>query len=260
VATYTGSPAVTDSAGVLTLGAWSGTGVRSATATFSGPAKADRATAADGSVVSPASNAFNVIGPAARLAVSAQPSSVPVAGSLTVKVTAYDAAGNVATGYGATPSLSDAAGVAVFAAGAPVSGVSTSTATFAGPAKADRVTASDGTLASPASNAFNVVGPAVSFRVVEAPTTLARTALATVTTTALDAAGNVATGYAGTVRYTDNLALAAVAPGPYDQVNTNGVIVAHIPFTRGPVASIRIVVTDSVNALLNGTSNAFRIT
>ena len=105
-----------------------------------------------------------------------------------------------------------------------------------------------------------MVGPAVSFRVVEAPTTLARTALATVTTTALDAAGNVATGYAGTVRYTDNLALAAVAPGPYDQVNTNGVIVAHIPFTRGPVASIRIVVTDSVNALLNGTSNAFRIT
>lgn len=259
---YSGTPTLTDTAAVASFVMPAAVnGISIGTGTFTAPAKADKATAVDGALVSPPSGAFNVIGDAVRLTASVTPANIPVATSATVRITAYDNAGNVATGYSGTPTLTDSSSVGLFVVPAAANGVVTSaTMNFTGPAKADKVTPHDGSLTGAPSNVFNVIGAAVSFRVAEAPTSVVRTALATVTTTALDAAGNVATGYGGTVTYSDNLVTPAIASGGYDQVNTNGVIVAHIPFTRGPVTTIKIVVTDTVNPLLTGLSNAFRIT
>jgi hypothetical protein len=258
VAGYAGPASVTDDDGVLAPpGAWStpSTGVVSASVSFSAAAKGDKIEVADGSLTS-TSNAFNVIGPAVSLKASVTPTSVLVSGSATVKTTAYDSAGNVATGYTGTPALSDSAGVAVFSLAAAVNGVSTATMTFSGPAKGDKVTPSDGGLSVTLSGAFNVIGAVASFKVTVSPATVSHLGQLTVTTTALDTAGNTVTSYAGPVTYSDTLG--RVVSGTFDQVWTNGLGVAHITFTGTNAQNGDKIVVAGGSA--TGTSGSFKIT
>jgi hypothetical protein len=251
---YTETPSLTDTAGVGTFGSAAAVnGVSTSTATFTGPAKADKATATDGSLTSPLSNAFNVIGEATRLALTVSPANVPVTGTATVKVTAYDAVGNVATGYTEIPSVSDSAGVGSFGSVAAVNGVSTSTATFTAPAKADKATATDGSLTSPPGNAFNVIGEATHLTTSVVPATLAVADTATVRVTALDSAGNVATGYAGSPTLSDTSGVASFV-GP--AAATNGLLVKTATFS-GPARNDKVNAVDG--ALPSPGSSLFNV-
>ena len=156
------------------------------------------------------SAAFNVAaGAAARLVVTTQPAGATGGNAFAAQpvVTAQDAAGNTATGYAGTVTLSIASGGT---AGATLSGcagtLSAGVTTFTG-CKIDRVgtgyvlAARDGTF-SVNSAAFNVTAGAatrLAFTTQPAGAT-ANTAFTTQpVVTAFDAGGNVATGYAGTL-------------------------------------------------------------
>ncbi|HXE44094.1 MAG TPA: hypothetical protein VN635_02745 [Conexibacter sp.] len=156
------------------------------------------------------SAAFDVTpGVAARLVFSIQPSGATGGTAFTTQpvVTALDAGGNTATSYAGTVTLSIASGGA---GGAALSGCTSSlrsgVTTFSG-CKIDKVGTSyvlqarDGTL-SVTSSAFNVTaGPATRLVFSTQPGGVARNSVLNPqpVITALDAGGNVATGYAGTV-------------------------------------------------------------
>ncbi len=159
------------------------------------------------------SAAFNVTpGAATRLVFSTQPSGATGGTAFTAQpvVTAQDAGGNTATSYAGTVALSIASGGA---GGATLSGCSGSLSagvtTFSG-CNIDKVgtayvlRASDGTL-SATSSAFNVTAGAATRLVFSTqPGGAAKNALLSPqpVVTALDAGGNVATGYAGSVGLT----------------------------------------------------------
>jgi trimeric autotransporter adhesin len=156
------------------------------------------------------SAAFDVTpGVATRLLFSTQPAGATGGSAFTTQpvVTAQDAGGNTATSYAGTVTLAIASGGT---AGATLSGCSgalrSGVTTFSG-CKIDKVgtnyvlQARDGTL-SVTSSAFNVTaGAATRLAFTTQPGGAARnTALnPQPVVTALDAGGNVATGYAGTV-------------------------------------------------------------
>ncbi|MGN6190342.1 MAG: hypothetical protein ACTHOE_15740 [Conexibacter sp.] len=156
------------------------------------------------------SASFSVVaGAAARLLFSTQPAGATGGSAFTTQpvVTAQDAAGNTATSYSGTVTLSIAGGGT---AGATLSGcvgtLNAGVTTFSG-CKIDRVgsnyvlQARDGTL-SVTSSAFNVTAGAaarLAFTTQPAGATANNAFTTQPVVTAFDAGGNVATGYAGTL-------------------------------------------------------------
>jgi hypothetical protein len=136
---------------------------------------------------------FNVVGPLDHLRVRVPPSN-GVNTPFTVRATAQDAAGNLVKSFAGSATWSDGRGaLASFAPSDFVAGVSTTSVQSPTPLRADRVTISSGAL-SATSGAFSVIGPATRLKL-SAPSSVPVAGAFRITARALDAAGNVATGY-----------------------------------------------------------------
>ena len=217
--TYAGTVALTIASGTnsggATLSGCTGT-LRSGVTTFTGCQLDKVGTAyklhASDTRLAVDSAAFDVTpGVATRLVVTTQPSGATGGTAFTTQpvVTAQDAGGNTATGYAGTVTLSIARGTT----GATLSGCTSAlrggVTTFAG-CTLDKVgttyvlLASDRTL-SVSTNTFSVTaGPATRLAFSTEPGGAAKNSLLSPqpVVTALDAGGNVATAYAGTVALT----------------------------------------------------------
>jgi hypothetical protein len=211
----------------MTIGTNPGSGVLSGTtvvapvngvATFSDLSIGEAGTgyqlqAASATLTSPLSSAFDITpGSAAELSFTVQPSSaqagVPIAPS--VVVTARDALGNTATSFASDVSMTITAGTGT--AGAVLSGTTTRTAAAGVVTFDDLSIDKDGTgytlsadaagLTGATSGSFDIsVGSATQLVFTQDPTTATAGDLITpaVEVTALDGAGNVATGFTGNV-------------------------------------------------------------
>src|SRR5260370_39150071 len=97
-------------------------------------------------------------------------------------------------------------------------------------------------------------GPAWVFRVTTSSGSSTAGAVLTVTVTAKDAYGNVATGYTGTVHFTST-DLQAVLPANYTFVaGDNGVHTFNV--TLKPAGSGTVTAPDTVTSTITGTSSA----
>jgi hypothetical protein len=149
-----------------------------------------------------------VVNPAAArtFVVTAAPASITAGEGTTLTVTAYDAYGNVATGYGGTVHLTSSDGQAVLPADAPLSnGTGTFSVTLY-TAGSQTVTATDSANSSLTGSTTVTVTPAAARYLVVAgfPSPALRRQAYSFTVTAYDAYGNVATGYTGTVHFTSD--------------------------------------------------------
>ena len=142
--------------------------------------------------------------------VTGLPTTATAGTTETFTVTVLDANGNVDTGYTGTVEFSSTDPQAILPADylftAADQGVHTFTASLL-TAGVQTLTVSDALAPSVAASADITVTPAaaVSLRVDGFPTGLTAGTPATLTVTALDAFGNVATGYTGTVQFTSNV-------------------------------------------------------
>lgn len=241
--------------------------------TFSG-CKIDKAAtgyklhASDGTLAAD-SNAFDVtVGPPAQLAFTTQPAGAKAGAALTTQpvVTAQDAGGNTVPSYARTVSLSIAS--ATGTSGATLSGcngvLAGGVTTFAGcaidkPGSAYLLHVGDGTLAAD-SVAFDVTSVAATqLRLAAATTTPTAGAADNLTITALDASGNVATGYTGVHSLTFGGATAAPAGALPTVTSSAGTAVAFgtaetVSFASG-VASVSGAANGAMTLHKAGTSS-----
>jgi hypothetical protein len=204
VTSYTGSATWTDRAGALAAFAPSDfvAGTSTTSVQSSTPLRGDHVTISSGGL-SANSAAFNVVGPATHLNLSA-PSSVPASTPFAITARALDAAGNVAVGYNAPASWSESSGTIMPSAPSDfVAGVSTTTVQVPVAVRSDSVTLASGGLS--ANRTFNVVGPfdhvAVSWTPSSPPAYGCTSATGSVIAQAEDVAGNVITSYNDTADY-----------------------------------------------------------
>jgi hypothetical protein len=132
----------------------------------------------------------------------------------TFTVTAYDPYGNVATGYGGTVHFTSSDAQASLPADATLTnGTGTFTATLK-TAGAQSLTATDAANAnlSGTEAGIAVSAAAASMLVLSAPGSVTAGVAFTFTVTLVDAYGNVATGYVGTVHFSSSDALAGLPP------------------------------------------------
>jgi hypothetical protein len=149
-----------------------------------------------------------VVNPAAasRFVVNTSASTVTAGGSTTVTVTAYDAYGNVATGYGGTVHFTSTDPHAVLPADATLTnGTGTFTVTVK-TAGSQTITATDTVNSALTATAAVTVTPAAASYLVVAgfPSPALRMQAYNFTVTAYDVYGNVATGYTGTVTFSSD--------------------------------------------------------
>ncbi|WP_435020358.1 putative Ig domain-containing protein [Tundrisphaera sp. TA3] len=199
-----------------------------------------------------------VVSPAAvaTLAVTTSPASPVKGGPLTITVTALDAFGNVVAGYeGSVRIAGTPAQPGLPADVALVDGVGTFTTTLgtAGPQTFTVTGVTDPALSGTISVVVAASGPATRFRVDVAPGVAGGTT--TFTVTALDAFGNVATGYAGTVSFSDSDPT-AIVPGPAPLVDGVGTFTVVL----GTSGSQAITVADPANPGISGTSGSVAVT
>jgi hypothetical protein len=170
-------------------------------------------------------------------------------------VTAKDLYGNVATGYTGTVSFSGGGSGATLPSNYPFvagdNGVHTFTSgvtlTTAG---SQTITVTDGTLSNPATVMVNPA--AASSLTLSAPATATAGTAFTVTVTAMDLYGNVATGYTGTVTFSGGGA-GATLPSPYPFVaGDNGVHTFTSGVTLVATGGQTISITDGT---LNSSAN-----
>ena len=204
------------------------------------------------STITGTSNAETVTAAAAtHFAVSIPGSgSAGTAGSGTV--TALDAFGNVVTGYTGTVHFTSTDGSAALPADMVLTnGAGTFNETF-DTSGSQTITATDTVSAiTGTSNAENVApGPATHFAV-SIPANGRADIAEPVTVTALDAHGNIATGYTGTVHFTSSDPT-AVLPSDTTLVGGIGTFTGKFETT----GSQTITATDTVSAGVTGTSNA----
>jgi hypothetical protein len=187
---------------------------------------------------------------AATLRLTALPGAVTAGTGVTLTVTAYDAYGNVATGYTGTVHFTSSDGQAVLPADATLTnGTGTFSATLE-TAGTQSLTAADA--ANPALTATETgiaVSPAAAstFQVAGFPSAVTAGTAATFTVTALDAYGNVATGYTGTVHFTSSDAQ-AVLPADATLAGGTGTFTATL-LTAGSQA---LTATDAANPAVTG--------
>jgi hypothetical protein len=172
-------------------------------------------------------------------------------------VTAEDAFGNVATGYTGTVVFTSNDPLAVLPGPSKLTnGVGTFTATLVTPGGNRTLTATDSANSSltGSQTGITVVQVAASFRVTGFPMITEAGAPHTFSVTAVDANGNVATGYTGTVMFTSN-DLQAVLPGP--STLTNGV--GTFTVTLKTAGTDRITVTDTLLSSLTGSETGIQV-
>ena len=197
------------------------------------------------------SNLFTVnAGPAASLTVSA-PASATAGTAFNFTVTAKDSFGNVATGYAGTVKFNSTDAQAVLPAN---SALTNGTGTFSATLKTAGVrtiTGTDtvnGSIAGVSGNITVSAGSATAL-VVTAPTSATAGTAFNFTVTAKDAFSNVATGYAGMVKFSSTDAQ-AVLPANSALTNGTGTFSATLK-----TAGIQIITaTDTVTSSVTGSS------
>jgi hypothetical protein len=190
------------------------------------------------------------------LRVAGFPSSIQAGVSGNFTVTVLDASGNIAVGYSGTIQFSSSDGQAVLPANytftAGDGGVHTFSATLK-TAGSQSLTATDTVTPSiTGTQALTVqTGAATSLRVAGFPSPITAGVSGSVTVTALDAYGNVATGYRGTIRFSST--------------DSKGVLPANYTFTAGDggvhifsatlktAGSQSLTATDTVTGSITGT-------
>jgi len=196
-------------------------------------------------------------GAAATLTVTgyANPTISGVAHNVTV--TAKDAAGNTATGYAGTVHLTSSDGAAVLGANATLtSGVGTFSATL-NTVGSRTITATDTVTSSiTGSQAAITVNPgaATTLTVTGYVNPTVSGAAHTVTVTAKDAAGNMATSYAGTVHLTSTDGAAVLGA---NATLTSGVGTFNV--TLNTVGTQSITATDTVTNSITGLQTAITV-
>ncbi|NEV00908.1 hypothetical protein [Bradyrhizobium uaiense] len=199
------------------------------------------------------SNTEAVTAGAATHFVVTLPASGTAGSASSATITAYDAFGNVATGYAGTVHFTSTDGQAVLPANMTLTN---GTATFSetlDTAGNQTITATD-TVSSAitgTSNAETVTAAAVTHLGVTIPASGTAGTPGSGTVSALDAFGNVVTGYTGTVHFTSSDGSAVL---PADMTLTNGT--GSFSETLDTAGSQTITATDTVSAIITGISNA----
>jgi len=197
---------------------------------------------------------INVGNTAAKLIITG--SSTSIAGNVaTYTVTAQDTVGNAVPGYNGTIHITSTDTTATLPADITlVNGVGTFNVTLK-KATTSTVTATDTAIASLKATAVTVVSAATAsqFTVAAPATTTANTALQS-QITAVDAYGNVAKGYTGTVHFTSTDSLAVL---PADVTLPNGT--RQVTVKLKTAGSQTFTATDAVNAGITATSTAITV-
>jgi hypothetical protein len=172
-----------------------------------------------------------------HLAISTSVTSTPAGKALTVTVSPRDAYGNVLTsGYTGTVQLSSSDGQAVLPAAYTFTGGGTHTFTVTlKTAGSQTVTATDAAHGLNATATVSVSAAAAAKLLIALPTTAVHGSPASVTVTLVDAYGNVATGYTGTVHFSSS--------------DTNAVLPANYTFTSGDAGQHTFAVTFDTTGL-----------
>jgi hypothetical protein len=181
-----------------------GTGIFSATLYTAGSQTVTATDTANSALTATANVTVNPAA-ASSFVVTANPTTVTAGGNTALTVTAYDAYGNVATGYSGTIHFTSSDGQAALPADATLTnGTGTFTVTLY-TAGSQTVTVTDAANSSLTATANVTVNPAAaSHLVLTFPSTVVRDQLYDLTVTAYDVYGNVATGYSGTVHFTSS--------------------------------------------------------
>jgi hypothetical protein len=200
---------------------------------------------------------------ASLLAVSASTSQVAGSG-FTVTVTAKDAFGNVAAGYTGTVHFTSSDPQAVLPSDYAFTATDGGAHSFAVTLKtagSQSVTVTDSATASLTGKQSGIsVSPASAsqFMLTGLPASLAAGTAASVTVTARDAYGNVATGYNGTIHFTSTDGQAAL-PGNYTFASTDhGAHIFSVTFKTSGKQSMTI--TDQASSTVSGSSPAVSVT
>jgi hypothetical protein len=172
---------------------------------------------------------------------SGLPTTLSVGVPVTFQVTALDAGGQTIQGFTGPLTFSDVTGTLNVSSVSWSNGVATVTATVGAAIVRDRVTVSSGSYSAP-SDVFNVLGPIAAFRVSVTPAaSIVKGTPATVTITAVDAAGQVVVGFAGAVTLTDaSGAMTVLAPTSW----LAGIGTTSVSFPT-PIARDRVTVVDA---------------
>jgi hypothetical protein len=198
-------------------------------------------------------------GTATHLTFTAPASSV-AGTAFTITATARDAFNNTATGYRGTVHFTSSDATALLPANYTFTATDSGVHTFTNgvtlkTAGSQTVTATDtvtGTITGSATVTVNP-GPTAHFSLA-APSSVAAGTAFTITVTALDAFGNTATGYRGTVHFTSSDA-SAVLPANYTVTAADAGVHA---FTNGATLNTAgnqtITATDTVNSTITGST------
>ncbi len=194
---------------------------------------------------------------AKTLAITGLPSSVVAGSSYKIAVTAFDAYGNVATGYTGTVGFSSSDAKAVLPASYTFTASNAGTQTFSvtfETAGTRSITVTDSTsgITAAASNILVQAASANTLAISGLPSSVNVGSAYTMVVTAYDAYGNVATNYTGTVKFTSSDKQAAL-PSNYSFVASNsGTHTFSVTFET--VGTQSITATDSTTASLAGSA------
>jgi hypothetical protein len=153
------------------------------------------------------------------------PSGVTAGTAATFTLTALNADGTVNTGYSGTVQITSSDPNAVLPGNLAISGGTGTFNVTLETAYAESITATD--VNNPSMTGFAIgvaVSPAAATHfIISGPSSVAAGTLFSITVTAVDAYGNIATGYRGTVHFADSLG-GATLPGNYTfNASDNGV-------------------------------------
>jgi len=218
--------------------------------------------ATSGVLTSSTSNTFNITaGAPAKLAVTTQPTNTVagVAISPAVTVQIQDAAGNLTTStagvvmaIGTNPGGGTLSGTTTVNA---VAGTATfSTLSINKTAVGYTLSATSGGLTAATSSTFNITPAAAASLALSAPSTATAGTAFSVSVTAKDAFGNIATGYSGTVHFTATDASAVL---PANSTLTSGAGSFNVTFDTVGVQTV--TATDTVASSVNGTSGSVTV-
>ena len=243
------SPATT---GPFTNGVWTGQ------VTITKAITNDLITATD-STIAGQSSLFTVnTGGATSFVVSGFTSPVTAGAAGSVTVTAMDAYGNVVTGYAGTVAITSSDSQAVLPPNAVLTNGIGSFSVTLKTAGSQSITATDTVTSSITGSqtaiTVNAVTTPTSFVVSGFTSPVTAGAAGSVTVTAMDAYGNVVTGYAGTVAITSSDSQAVLPP---NAVLTNGV--GSFSVTLKTAGSQSITATDTVTSSITGSQTGITV-
>jgi hypothetical protein len=211
-------------------------------------------TAASSGLTGATSAAFNITPAAAQsFTVAGYPSPTVAGVSHNFTVTAFDAFGNLATGYGGTVHFTSSDGLATLPANSTLSnGSGTFSATF-NTGGTQSLTATDTVTASINGTQSGIVVLATTFEITAPASALAGSPF-TITVRAKDPNGNTQTTYTGTVHFTSS-DRAALLPANYlFTAADNGIHTFTNGVTLFTTTAQTITATDTVNASITGSA------